>query len=421
MSTVPVMFQGATRIGTTDGSADRTVVVIPARGGSKGIVGKNLQRVGGVPLVVRAVTTARSARLVDRVVVSTDDPLIADLAARHGAMVVDRPPSLSDDQATSESAVLHALDVLAIDGIAPEIIVLMQCTSPFTRPTDLDAVIAVVAAGTDCAFTAVPHHSFVWTRSSGRAAGVNHDPTVRLRRQDLVPEFKETGAAYAMRASEFARTGHRFFGEIAIVETDPARSLEIDDPHDLEVARRCATLFDSAYHGPLPAQVEALVLDFDGVLTDDTVITFEDGREAVVSSRRDGMGLSLLRRAAPCLPIVVISSEENPVVRARCRKLGIEVHQAVTDKIGVLRSWSERMNVRLDNTVYVGNDVNDLDCLRAVGCAVAPRDAHPSVLDVADVVLDADGGFGAVRALAERLIDHLGPRVPDDSRKVQYA
>jgi YrbI family 3-deoxy-D-manno-octulosonate 8-phosphate phosphatase len=391
-----------------------TCVVIPARGGSKGIVGKNLRRVGGVPLLARTIAAARAASTVDHVVVSTDDPMIARVARRHGALVVDRPIDLSGDTASSESAVLHALDVLEAGGIVPETVVLMQCTSPFTIADDVDRTVAAVHNGADTAFTAVPSHAFIWTEHDGVAAGVNHAADTRLRRQDRPAEYRENGAVYAMSARGFRQARHRFFGETAIVSTDPARSIEIDDPDDLSIARRLAPLFEhDRSGGPLPDVVQALVLDFDGVFTDDTVITFEDGTEAVVASRRDGMGLSLLRAATPRLPIVILSSETNPVVQARCRKLGIAAIQGLADKETTLRSWCVDNDVELSGVVYVGNDVNDIGCMTAVGCAVAPRDAHPAAIDAADLILAARGGRGAIRELTEILIDRVAPSVPN--------
>ena len=201
---------------------------------------------------------------MQRVVVSTDDPLIAELARAAGAEIVARPAELSGDTATSESAVLHALD--AIGGEAT-IALLIQCTSPFLTSADVDAVaLAVLSGDADSAFTAARTHGFVWHPDG---TGVNHDPARRLRRQDRRVELLETGAAYAMRVELLRRSGHRFDGRIRPVEVDPARTLEIDDPADLDRARLLAAYLDSDHQLAI-ADLDALVLDFDGTLTDDT-------------------------------------------------------------------------------------------------------------------------------------------------------
>ncbi|TPW94057.1 acylneuraminate cytidylyltransferase family protein, partial [Schumannella luteola] len=107
------------------------VAIIPARGGSRGVPSKNLRRVGGVPLVARAVESALAVAAIDRVVVSTDDPEIAEVARARGADVVDRPAELAGDTASSESAIDHTLETLAEHGIEVGVVVFIQATSPF--------------------------------------------------------------------------------------------------------------------------------------------------------------------------------------------------------------------------------------------------------------------------------------------------
>lgn len=381
------------------------VAVIPARGGSKGVPGKNLALVGGTPLVARAVVAALAARLVDRVIVSTDDRLIAEVAREAGAEVVDRPSGIADDTARSEAAVLHAVDTAAPDA---QVVLLVQCTSPFTTCADVDAVAGPVLDGTaDCAFTAAPSHGFLW-RPAG--TGVNHDPADRPRRQDRPVELLETGAAYAMQVGGLRMAGHRFFGRIQPIVVDPERTLEIDEPADLERARLLAPLFDQVA-GPRLDDLDALVCDFDGTLTDDTVIVDQDGRESVTVHRGDGLGVAALRRAG--LDVVILSTERNPVVAARARKLGVPALHGITDKGAALARWCADNGHHLSRTAYVGNDVNDLPCFALVGWPIAVADAHHTVRARARIVTAAPGGHGAVREVASRL---LGKDVRDGSQ-----
>lgn len=380
------------------------VAVIPARGGSKGVPGKNLAAVGGVPLVVRAVRAARAARLVQRVVVSTDDPLIAELARGGGAELVSRPGELSGDAATSESAVLHALDAI---GGQVTVALLLQCTSPFLTSSDIDAVASAVTTGAaDSAFTAARAHGFLW-RTDG--TGVNHDPSRRLRRQDREVELLETGAAYAMRVDLLRRSKHRFTGRIMPVEVDAARTLEIDEPDDLERARLLAAHLEPQWPLAL-TDLSALVLDFDGTLTDDAVQVDQDGHESVRVHRGDGLGIAALRRAG--LDIVIISSEHNPVVSARARKLEIPALTGIAGKGDALARWCAERGHDLNRTAYLGNDVNDLPCFHLVGWPIAVADAHHSVRARARIVTAARGGHGAVREVASQL---LGKDIPHGS------
>ncbi|MDX3852305.1 acylneuraminate cytidylyltransferase [Streptomyces sp. AK02-01A] len=387
------------------------LAVIPARGGSKGVPAKNLAPVGGVPLVVRAVRACQAARLVTDVVVSTDDAAIADAARSAGAEVVLRPAAIAGDTATSEAAVLHAMDAYgAMRGKTADVVLLVQCTSPFITAEDVDGVAGAVAEdGADTALTVAPTHGFIW-RQDGPAVtggpdgyGVNHDKSNRPRRQDRPQEYLETGAAYAMRAEGFREANHRFFGRTALVPTDPARVLEIDDPHDLARARALAPLLDPAVL-PVHDDIDAVVLDFDGTQTDDKVFVDSDGRETVAVHRGDGLGIAALRRAG--LELLILSTEQNPVVAARARKLQVPVLHGIDRKDLALKQWCDEHGIAPERVLYVGNDVNDLPCFGLVGWPVAVASAHDAVRAAARAVTTTPGGEGAIREIAAWL---LGP------------
>ncbi|MGA1141034.1 MAG: KdsC family phosphatase, partial [Ilumatobacteraceae bacterium] len=124
--------------------------------------------------------------------------------------------------------------------------------------------------------------------------------------------------------------------------------------------------------------VTAIAFDFDGVFTDDRVLVSQTGDESVFCSRSDGMGIGLLRDAG--IHMIIISKEPNPVVAARAKKLSLEVVQGCDDKLPVLREWMTRIGSTPDSTAYMGNDINDVECMNFVGIAIAPCDAHQSVL-----------------------------------------
>jgi YrbI family 3-deoxy-D-manno-octulosonate 8-phosphate phosphatase len=389
----------------------RVLAVIPARGGSKGVPAKNLAPVGGVPLVARAVQECVAARLVTDVVVSTDDQAIAAAARQAGAEVVLRPAAIAGDTATSEAAVLHAMDAHeALHGAPVDVVLLVQCTSPFLIREDIDAVAAAVAEnGADSAVTVAPFHGFLWRDGDDPAEGghgVNHDKSYRPRRQDRPQDLLETGAAYAMAAPGFREHRHRFFGRTEPVRTDPARVLEIDDPHDLARARALAPLLDADRPGALPAagDIDAVVLDFDGTQTDDRVLIDSDGREFVAVHRGDGLGIAALRRSG--LRMLILSTEQNPVVAARARKLGLPVLHGVDRKDLALKQWCEDQGIAPERVLYVGNDVNDLPCFALVGWPVAVAGAHDVVRGAARAVTTVPGGDGAIREIAGWL---LGP------------
>ncbi|MFF5726052.1 cytidylyltransferase domain-containing protein [[Kitasatospora] papulosa] len=393
------------------------LAVIPARGGSKGVPAKNLARVGGVPLVARAVRACLASPEVTDVVVTTDDPAIAAAAGAAAEALgedarlhcVQRPAAIAGDTATSEDAVLHALHTYESTGHGrkADVVLLVQCTSPFITRADIDGVATAVARdGADTAVTVAPFHGFVWRDGSvveDDTYGVNHDKAVRPRRQDRPRDYLETGAAYAMDVEGFRTHRHRFFGHTALVRTDPARVLEVDDPHDLARARALAPLLDPSPY-PTRADVDAVVLDFDGTQTDDRVLIDSDGREIVAVHRGDGLGVAALRRAG--LPVLILSTEQNPVVAARARKLQVPVLHGIDRKDLALKQWCEEQSVAPDRVLYVGNDVNDLACFGLAGWPVAVANAHDSVRAAARAVTTSPGGSGAIREIAAWL---LGP------------
>ena len=153
---------------------------------------------------------------------------------------------------------------------------------------------------------------------------------------------------------------------------------------------------------PMPEPVKALFLDFDGVLTDNRVWTDETGRETVAASRGDGFGIGMLKKAG--VDVVVISKEKNPVVAARCRKLGIPYKQGVDDKTGILKREQAKRKLDPSETIFVGNDLNDLPAFPLVGWGVAVSDAAQEVLEKADFVLEKKGGHGAVREICDLIL-----------------
>lgn len=377
------------------------VAIIPARGGSAGVPRKNLQEVGGIPLVVRSIHTAQAVEAVSRVAVSTDDDEIAAVSRQAGSEVVKRPAELAVDTSTSESALLHAVDALRVRD--DDIVLFLQCTSPFTRPDDIERVADLVRSGmADSALTAVPFHGFLWReREDGSWAGVNHPADRRERRQDRPEELLENGGVYAMRAGGLRRAGFRFHGRVVAHSVDAVRALEVDEPHDLLLARQLSPMLDARTS---LAHVTALVCDFDGVFTDNRALTLQDGTEGVLVHRGDGWGIARLREAG--VKVVVLSTEENPVVAARCAKLGIEVRHALgTDKSATLREWLSSTNIDAQAIAYVANDMNDLTCMKIAGLAIAVSDAVPAVKERANVVLRNPGGHGAVREVCDMIIE----------------
>ncbi len=400
------------------------LAIIPARGGSKGIPRKNIRPFAGYPLIAYSIEAGLRAETVTRVIVSTDDEEIAAVAREYGAETPFlRPAEFARDDSTDLPVFVQALDWLKEnEGYEPEIVVQLRPTSPF-RPLDcvdkavrkliehpgVDSVRGVVPAGQN------PHKMWILGGDEKPMKPLLQVPGLaepyNAPRQALPPVYWQTGHIDAIRVATIRRQ-NSLSGEVILpLVLDARYTIDIDTPFDWK--RYEYLVFNSGleFVDPakkrrgIPDKVALLVMDFDGVLTDNRVWVDESGRERVAGNRSDSLGLSILRQKTDAIP-VVISQETNPVVTARCKKMNIEVYQGIMDKASLLKQILAERGVDPGEAVYMGNDVNDLPCLPIVGCFIAPADAQPAVLRAADRVLSFKGGHGAVRELCDILMDN---------------
>ena len=383
--------------------------IVPARSNSKGIPGKNIIPIQGKPLIAWNILAAKKSKYINRIVVSTDGIEIKNVSLQYGAEVITRPNYLSNDTATSESALIHVLNTLKEkENYQPDLVVFMQCTSPLTNSEDIDNCIQkLIDEKADSATTVTPFHYFIWEEQNHCGIGINHDKNIRLRRQDRKPQYIETGAVYVMKTNGFLESKHRFFGKTVLSVMPPERVKEIDEPNDLVIAEiMLKKEIQKEQNLSLPHSIDTVFFDFDGVMTDDTVIIDENGKESIPCSRADGMGVSLLKKIG--INIVVLSTEKNPVVSARCKKLDIECYQNLGfNKKELMVSYLKERNIFVENTVYMGNDINDIECMRIAGCAVAPHNAISEVKNIAHIITQKSGGNGAVRELCDIILNKI--------------
>jgi CMP-N,N'-diacetyllegionaminic acid synthase len=215
-----------------------TLAIIPARGGSKGVPGKNLREIAGKPLIAWSILRARQAGAIDTVLVSTDDARIAAVAREHGAEAPFlRPAELATDEAPTEPVLAHALDWYAARGQTFDTLVLLQPTSPLRLPGTIDAAFRQFRdEGADSLLGVVESHHFYWRRGAGAEA--LYDYRNRLRRQDIPPadrRYRETGSLYISTVEAFVRSGNRLSGSIALFVMDELEGWEIDSEIDFAV------------------------------------------------------------------------------------------------------------------------------------------------------------------------------------------
>jgi len=398
------------------------LALIPARGGSKGIPRKNIREFAGAPLIAWSIAAALRAETVTRVIVSTDDEEIAAVAREWGAETPFlRPAELAQDDTADYPVFRQALDWLAAhEDYRPEVVVQLRPTSP-VRPLHLvdDAVRLLLAhPDADCVRGVVPSGQNPYKMWKIDAESGRMLPLLQVEglaepynapRQSLPKTYWQTGHIDAIQVSTILEKGSLTGDEIWPLMIDPRYTVDIDTPADWERYERLLQDPHIQAVDPLvsrrafPARVRLLLMDFDGVLSDDLVLTDQDGRESLRCSRSDGFGLSLLREKTD-IQAAVLSREENPVVSARCRKLKLEVYQGVRQKDQALKALIQARGWNPAEILYLGNDLPDLPVLPQVGYFAAPADAHPDVLRRADLILKHRGGRGAVREICERLL-----------------
>ncbi|PWH12256.1 MAG: hypothetical protein DDG60_14540 [Anaerolineae bacterium] len=399
------------------------LAIIPARGGSKGIPRKNIRSFCGYPLIAYSIAAGLQAELVTRVIVSTDDEEIAAVARAWGAETPFlRPAEFAQDNTTDLPVFQHALAWLAErEGYHPQVVVQLRPTSPI-RPIglvddavrtllkhpDAHSVRGIVPAGQN------PHK--MWRLPDGINAPMKNllevpgiEEPYNAPRQILPDVYWQTGHIDAVRPSVIL-SGSMSGKNIYPLLIDPNYTVDLDNLRDWARAEWLALhgelkmVWPGRAKRPMPEKIELLVLDFDGVVTDNRVWVDEDGHEMVAAYRSDSLIMNKLRQAGT--NVIILSSEVNPVVLARARKMNIEAIHGIglEDKAAVLKHLLETRQIEPSRVAYIGNDLNDLPCFDLVGWAVAVADAMPEVLRAADYITTKPGGHGAVREVCDLIL-----------------
>ena len=406
------------------------LALIPARGGSKGIPRKNIRDFAGYPLVAWSIAAGLKSELVTRVIVSTDDEEIASVAREFGAETPFlRPVEFAQDNSTDLPLFEHALEWLREnEGYVPDVVIQLRPTSPI-RPRglvdnairillehdDADCVRGVVSAGQN------PHK--MWRLPEGENGPMKNLLDVEgiaepynAPRQILPPVYWQTGHIDAIRTSSILEKKSLTGDVIYPLVIDSRFTVDIDNLQDwaryehLVMTGGLDYVSPGRTRRPMPETIKLLVLDFDGVISNNIVWTDQDGREMVTASRSDSVLIKPLRAAG--VETVILSSETNPVVAARAKKMGIEAVQGLglQAKGPALMRLLEEQNIDAAHVVYVGNDINDLPCFEVAGWSVAVADAYPEVICAADYVLSKPGGNGALRELCELILKSVQER-----------
>ncbi|GLB52048.1 acylneuraminate cytidylyltransferase [Neptunitalea chrysea] len=378
----------------------KKIGLIPIRKGSVGIPNKNKKKIVGRPLFTWVLKEAIFSDL-DEVYVFTDDSDVISFIEKeyHWTAKVKallRSDENASDTASTEAAMVEFSEKINYDF---DLLCLLQATSPFTLYSDIDACIQkIVADNYDAALTVVNTHRFTWGKEG---TAYNYNVFNRPRRQDFEGLLIENGAVYCTTAKAFKDSSNRISGTIATVEMAEESLTEIDSKSDWLIVEKL--LAQRLKRNRTPKKITHLVLDVDGVFTSGAITYTAEGEHTKEFDMRDGMGLEILREDN--INVMVMTSENSPLVAARMKKLKIEnVYLGVKDKYALIAHIIKENALELAEFAYMGDDVNDLANLCSVGWALVPNNATERVKPYADVLINADSGNGAIREACEWII-----------------
>ena len=378
----------------------KTVAFIPIRGGSKSIPDKNIKLLKGKPLIYWSAKAASDCKYIDEVYISTDSEKIRQVVlslALPKVKVIDRSKETASDTATSESALLEFCNK-----VNSEIVTFIQATSPLLTATDLDrALEKYKTSNFDSLLSVVKQERFFWEESDDKSAKpINYNPQNRPRRQDFSGQLVENGAFYISKKESILSSNCRISGKIGVVEMSPRSYFEIDEPSDWNIIEN---LMEKTVLEKQAYKIKLFITDVDGVLTDAGMYYSESGDELKKFNTRDGKGIELLRNAN--IKTAIITSEDTKIVSKRAEKLKIDyLFQGEKNKLDKVKELCEKLQISLNEVAYIGDDINDLEPLKACGLTASPADAMQEVKKCVDIVCQKRGGFGCVREFAEIIL-----------------
>ncbi len=379
------------------------VAIIPARGGSKGIPGKNLINFAGKPLIAWTIEQACSARLISDVYVTSDTKEILDVASQYGASTIKRPKKIAGDCTSSESALLHVLRKIKKN---PDYIVFLQAPAPLREPYDIDdAINKIIKDKADSLLSLTEAQEFIWTKTAEKYKSLTFDLKNRKRRQEIKSIYYENGSIYVFKPKILEKYKNRLGGKVSVYMMKPWQRADIDDYLTLSWCEQlfCEHMLEvQSSKSITKEEIDLIVYDFDGVMTDNKVMIDRFGNENVRTNRSDGLAVSKIKEMG--IKQMIISSEKNDIVIKRAEKLDLMCLHGQKDKKKTLKRYLTINNIDKKRVVFVGNDINDFEVMSYVGFSVAPSDAQKQIKKIANMITKSAGGNGVVRELFDMLI-----------------
>ncbi len=384
---------------------NKIIAFIPLRGGSKSIPYKNVKILNGKPLAYWCIKAACSCRYIDKVIVSTDSPIIKETVKNFNfdkVEIINRSEIVSTDIASTESVMLE----YATEDKQFSIITLIQATSPLLSGKDLDKAFEIYLdnVNMDSMISVVRQKRFLWERYGEYNKPINYDYLNRPRRQEFEGFLVENGAFYITTRDALLSSKCRVSGNIGTYEMNENSYYELDEPNDwLVVENLLKRVYFDTELSDACRQIKMLIMDCDGVLTDGGMYYSNDGEVLKKFNTRDGMGISLCHNSG--IKTAIITGEKSEFIVKRAQKLKIdEVYLGVNEKEKILEKIVKKHNLSYEQIAYIGDDINDIQVLQKVGLPCSVEDAVPEVKSICSVISNKKGGEGAVREIIDTIL-----------------
>ena len=381
------------------------VAFIPVRGGSKSIPLKNIKEIAGRPLVYWAARAASECSCIDVVYVATDSEEIKKVVEKFElakVIVIGRGKASASDTASTESAMLEFASDYEFENI-----VLIQATSPLLTANDLEGGFKLFGKqDTDSVLSVVRQKRFQWKEDdNGLVHPVNYDVFRRPRRQEFEGYLVENGAFYITSRERLQIYKNRLSGNIRAYEMDASTYFEIDEPSDWTIIEKQLEIREHQKENRKEVpEIKMFLTDCDGCLTDGGMYYSENGDEMKKFNTKDGMGIRLLRDQG--ILVGIITGEKVALNRRRSEKLRLDIfEEGIKDKLNAVKGLCGKYGIDLQNVAYVGDDINDLDVIKEVGFGCCVADGIEKVKQSANYVTMALGGRGAIREVADLILD----------------
>ena len=382
-----------------------TIAFIPVRGGSKSIPLKNIKPFCGKPLVCWNIEALEQCKEIDEIIVATDSDKIEEVVKSKSyqkTKVYRRSAENACDTASTESVMLEYIHYTKLADNS--VFILVQATSPLTETIHFTEALNMYRTQKyDSILTCVRNYRFFWNEDG---TSLNYDYRNRPRRQNFSGMLMENGAFYINTVKNILETENRLSGQIGIYEMPEYTATEIDEPDDWIILEHLMYKHVLSKRTQIKKNIKLFLCDVDGTLTDGGMYYSENGDELKKFNTRDGMGFQLLREAG--IKTGIITSENTQITKKRAQKLQIDFlfqSQKNKGKLDITKAICQELGISLNEVAYIGDDINCMELLHAVGIKGCPADADDKIKEIPFIqIMTHQGGKGCVREFINMLL-----------------